>query len=245
MPAPYWSIRAEFEIGSSTYVAEYERRIEKKAEADAILESCRAKTGEVKKIDTRIWRQMPPAPFNLGSLQAEAYSLFGYTPRVTGSIAEGLYLEALISYPRTSSQKLPSTINYKAIFDGLSKEATYRRFASILLQKERLRPNEGKKEDPAHPAIYPTGNLPKKPLSIGEKKVWDIIVRRFMSVFGEPAVKQNMKISVHVGDHDFTLRCRRVLKDGWMLFYRLYVRTEEALLPPLKEGDRIQLKRGD
>jgi len=244
VPTPYWSIVAEFEIEGSICVAEYETRsIGKKAEADAVLESCKGKTGEIKKVYTKIFHQKPPAPFNLGSLQTEAYGLFRYTPRMTGNIAQGLYLEALISYPRTSSQKLPPTIDYRAILSGLSKETVYKDLASELLRREKLKPHEGKKEDPAHPAIYPTGNLPGRALSGPEKKVWDLIVRRFMAAFGEPAVKESMKVSVDVGDHHFYLRGRRVLNDGWMFFYKPYIRTEEVLLPPLKEGEMIHVKR--
>jgi len=244
VPTPYWSIRAEVEIRGSTYEVEYERKkINRKIEADAVVEECRGKTGEVKCIDVKKFQQAPPTPFDLGSLQTEAYGLFKYTPRQTGNIAERLYLEALISYPRTSSQKLPPVINYKAILSALSKEAVYKDLASELLEREELKPNEGKKEDPAHPAVYPTGNLPERALSEPEKRVWDLIVRRFMAVFGEPAVKQSMRANIEVNGHHFYLRGRRVLKEGWTRFYKPYIRTEEVLLPPIKEGETILLRK--
>ena len=63
----------------------------------------------------------PPPPFNLGDLQKEAYRIFKFTPSYTLTIAEKLYLSALISYPRTSSQKLPASINYRKIISGLLK----------------------------------------------------------------------------------------------------------------------------
>jgi len=244
VPTPYWSIRAECEIEGSTYEAEYERKwIEKRAEADAILEECRGKACEIKTVEVKKFQQMPPTPFDLGSLQTEAYSFFGYTPRRTGDIAERLYLEALISYPRTSSQKLPPVINYRAILHALSRETVYKDLASELLAREELKPNEGKREDPAHPAIYPTGNLPERALSDPEKRVWDLVVRRFMAVFGEPAIKQSVKVCIGIDGHHFYLRGRQVLKEGWMHFYKPYIRTEEVLLPPIKEGETIPLKQ--
>jgi len=185
----------------------------------------------------------PPTPFDLGSLQAEAYSLFGFTPRRTGQIAERLYLEALISYPRTSSQKLPPTINYKAILNGLGQEPACRSLASELLQKEELRPKEGGKEDPGHPAVYPTGNRPSRVLEESERRIWDLVVRRFFAVFGEAGVKQSMRATVNTDGHYFYLRGRRVLKEGWMKFYKPYLRSEEVLLPPIKEGQTVQLAR--
>ncbi len=243
VPAPYWSIRATFDIEGAAYEVDYEKKtFEKKVDADAVVKACRGKSGKIKKIEKRSTQQKPPIPFDLGALQTEAYGLFGYTPRRTSSIAERLYLEALISYPRTSSQKLPSVIGYQTILKGLSRERTYKRLASELLQKEELKPKEGKKEDPAHPAVYPTGNLPERALDESERRIWDLVVRRFMAVFGEPAVKESMRVAIDVEGHHFYLRGRRILKEGWMKFYKPYIRTEEVMLPSLKEGETVLLK---
>jgi DNA topoisomerase-1 len=244
VPTPYWEIKAEIEIKGSSYEVGYERRgIKKRAEANTVVKECKEKRGEIEKINVRKFRQKPPIPFDIGALQTEAYSLFGYTPRRTMGIAERLYLQALISYPRTSSQKLPPVINYKAILKALSRRPAYRKLTLHLLEKEELKPREGKKEDPAHPAIYPTGNLPETELSNPEKKLWDLIVRRFMAVFGEPAIKQGMKVCILVNGHHFYLRGRQILKKGWMQFYKPYVKAEEVQLPPLKEGEKVQLSK--
>jgi len=244
VPTPYWSIKAEVEVEGQVYEVAYEKKvIEKMAEAAAIVEACRGKTGEVEKVEVKKIRQMPPIPFDLGSLQTEAYSLFGYTPRRTLDIAERLYLEALISYPRTSSQKLPPVIDYKAILKKLGRKPAYKKLSSELLAKEELKPREGKKEDPAHPAVYPTGNLPERELSEPERRVWDLVVRRFMAVFGEPAVKQSMKVYVNVNGHRFYLYGRRLLKEGWTRFYKPYIRSEEVLLPSIREGQTVKIKR--
>jgi len=244
VPTPYWEIRAEVEIKKSKYEVEYERkRIGTKAEADAVVRACTGRTGEVKEVAVRDFRQKPPTPFNVGTLQTEAYNLFGYTPRRALGIAQRLYLDALISYPRTSSQKLPAIIDYRKILNGLSGEPAYKKLALKLLEKEELKPREGAKEDPAHPAVYPTGNLPERALSEPEKKIWDLIIKRFMAVFGETAIKQSVKINLVVDGHNFFLRGRRILKQGWMQFYKPYVRAEEVLLPPTKEGEKIKLKQ--
>jgi len=243
VPTPYWSLKAELEIEGQTYEAEYEKKaIEKRSEADAVVEACKGKTGQIETVKVKKFRQMPPTPFDLGSLQAEAYSFFGYTPRRTLNMAERLYLEALISYPRTSSQKLPPVIDYKGILEKLGRISSYKKLTSELLAKEELKPREGKKEDPAHPAVYPTGNLPERELSEPERRVWDLVVRRFMAVFGEPALKQSMKACVNVDGHRFYLHGRRMLKEGWLKFYKPYIRAEEVLLPPIEEGQTIKVK---
>jgi len=244
VPTPYWQISAEAEILNSVVVAEYERkRIETRAEADAVVEACAGKTGKINEVEVRKIHQKPPLPFDVGTLQREAYSLFGYTPRRTLAIAQRLYLDALISYPRTSSQKLPPVIGYKKILNSLKRKREYNKLASKVLEKKELKPREGTKEDPAHPAVYPTGKLPEKRLGVPEKRVWDLVVRRFLAVFGEPAVKESLKARLDVNGHSFFLRGRRILKQGWMQYYAPYVRAEEVLLPHIEEGDKVRLRR--
>jgi DNA topoisomerase-1 len=244
VPTPYWEIKAEVEINGSVFGAEYEKqKIEIKTEADTVLNACKGKNGQVEKIDVKRFKQNPPVPFDLGTLQSEAYGLFGYTPRRTLFIAQRLYLDALISYPRTSSQKLPPEINYKTILKKLSRVPKYKKLAKELLRKPELKPREGKKKDPAHPAIYPTGKLPERDLDDSEKKVLDLIVRRFMAVFSEPATKQTMKVHINVNEHHFYLRGRQTLKEGWLRFYKPYLRSEEVLLPPIEKGQTITVKK--
>jgi len=244
VPTPYWSIKAEAEIAGSIFEAEYEKKIiETKKEANTIVNACKGKNGETEKIDIKKFQQSPPMPFDLGALQSEAYGLFGYTPMRTSNIAQRLYLDALISYPRTSSQKLPPAINYEAILKNLNKVPEYKKLTAELLAKTELKPNEGKKEDPAHPAIYPTGSLPERVLDTSERNIWDLVVRRFMAVFGEPATRQSMKVSININGHRFHLRGRQTLKEGWLRFYGPYMRSEEVLLPSIKGGQTINIKK--
>ncbi len=244
VPTPYWQIKAKVEINGQLFEAKYEKqRVETRKEAEAIVDACKNKKGQIEEVEVREFIQPPPFPFDLGTLQNEAYNLFKYTPRRTLNIAQQLYLNALISYPRTDSQKLPSTIGYKMILKNLSKAEEYKRLTSELLAQQTLRPNEGKKDDPAHPAIYPTGNLPEKDLETSERKIWDLVARRFMSAFGESAVKQSMKVCLAVDGHHFYLDGRRILTEGWMHYYEPYVRFEEVILPPIKEGQPVNIKR--
>lgn len=243
VPTPYWCIRAEVEIENQVFEAEYTRDvIEMRKEAETIMSECKG-SGVVEAVELKQFQQAPPTPFDIGSLQSEAYNLFGYTPKRTLDIAQRLYLDALISYPRTSSQKLPPSINYREVLDGLKGISEYKELATELLNKEELKPSEGDKEDPAHPAIYPTGKLPERPLDDAERRIWDLIVRRFMAVFAEPARRQSVKVRINVNGHIFYLRGRQTLVDGWLRFYDPYVRSEEVLLPAISEGQKIRIKR--
>ena len=164
---PYWTIYGDFEENGRVIRANYHQlKISTLFQATSIVNACTKQDGRITKIEKQKVTLRAPTPFNLGDLQKEAYRLFRFFPSYTLSIAEKLYIAALISYPRTSSQKLPTSINYKKIISNLSKIGyPYTNLATTLLARDLLSPNEGSKTDPAHPAIYPTGEKSKNKLS--------------------------------------------------------------------------------
>ncbi|MBL7059143.1 DNA topoisomerase I [Candidatus Pacearchaeota archaeon] len=153
----------------------------------------------------------PNPPFNLTNLQTQAYSLHGITPIKTIQAAQSLYLAGLISYPRTSSQKLPESIDYKTILKKIAKEYS----VEHLIKKKK--PIEGKGTDPAHPSIYPTGEFKK--LSGDEEKIYSLIVKRFLALFCEDAEIENKTISVDVDKKKFSTRGSSIKKKAWMEIY--------------------------
>lgn len=244
VPTPYWNLTAKIQIGERQFELEYERKaIENKTEAQAIAKSCKTKEAQIKQICVKEFLQNPPVPFDLGTLQSEAYSLFKYTPMRTSNIAQHLYVNALISYPRTSSQKLPPAIGYQSILRKLGRTPLYQKLAHKLLAQPILKPNEGKKFDQAHPAIYPTGNLPEKALDTAERNIYDLIVKRFMAVFGEPALRQSIKVTVDINKNPFFFDGYRTLSEGWMDFYKPYVHLKDFPLPLMFEGQKVEVKK--
>src|SRR5439155_25137901 len=112
---------------NNIYSTEYEQdKVASQAEAKGVCNECRDALLDVKAVESRETQQYPPYPFDLSSLQSEAYRHFGYSPARTLALAERLYLDALISYPRTSSQKLPPDIGYAEIMRGIAFRPDYR-----------------------------------------------------------------------------------------------------------------------
>ncbi|WP_456366678.1 DNA topoisomerase I [Thermococcus sp.] len=247
-PTPYWVIKMLLEKNGETYTATYEKeRILDEEEAKRIVEEAKKGPAFVERVEVKQQNRNPPVPFDLGTLQREAYSAFGYSPKKTLEIAQRLYEKSYASYPRTSSQKLPKNLNFRSIIQNLAKLPQYKPFAHELLGKEKLKPIEGKKEDPAHPAIYPTGELPKPgELTKDEGNLYDLIVRRFLALFMEPAVRETMKVVINSNSHRFILSGARTLKEGWLKVYGKYVKFDEVVLPPFRKGEPIkvlQIKR--
>jgi DNA topoisomerase-1 len=241
VPDPYWVVTADFEKEGQTIHARYEKpKMDALAEAQAVVDACTGKAGTVSSIVMKKIPLRPPAPFNTGDLQREAFRLFRVSPGYTLAIAEKLYLRALISYPRTSSQKLPASINYRKILSGLARSSLYGS-ASALLAKGRLVPHEGPMTDPAHPAIYPTGVLGR--LSGLEFKLYDLIVKRFLATFGDVGVTERTDVAIDVGGHRFVAEGSVMTYDGWTAFYRPYARIEQTELPQLAAGDVLQNKQ--
>ncbi|MFQ6054234.1 MAG: DNA topoisomerase, partial [Candidatus Bathyarchaeia archaeon] len=146
------------------------------------------------------------------------------------------------SYPRTSSQRLPPSIDLGEILRGLKRRRAYAGLVDRLLSKSALRPRQGKKDDPAHPAIHPTGNIPGR-LGKAQGRIYDLICRRFMSTLGDPAVRQRMNAKVDVNGHPFRLKGSRMLEPGWILFYAPYIKEKEVALPALREGQVLPVLR--
>ncbi len=242
-PKPYWEIHAKIKIKGKTYLASFHKeRVWNEEEAKKIVKNSSTKTGKIKEVKKRKYKQKPPVPFNTTDLQTEAYSQFKFSPAQTMRIAENLYQAGYISYPRSSSQKLPPSIGYEKIISALSKFSKYAEFCKILLSKKELKPNEGKKDDPAHPAVYATQEVPDlNKLSAREKKIYDLVARRTLATFGEPAIRESMKVLIDINGNLFVLTGKKTLEEGWTKIYKPYLRTEEQLLPEIKEGEEVKV----
>ncbi len=239
-PDPYWVIKLLFEFDDQEVKAEYEEdKIFDEEKAEEIRDKCEGESAEVVNLNRRKYTNSPPTPFNLSALQSEAHNQFGYSPARTQQLAQSLYNDALISYPRTGSEKLPESIGYREIIEQLSEIRGYKGRSKKLLKKSDLQPNEGKSEDPAHPAIYPTGVEPED-LEGPRRRVYDLIVKRFLATFAEEAVKQSIRVDIEVEEEPFFFRGRKVLEPGWLEYYAPYGTADELILPEMNEGQILE-----
>jgi DNA topoisomerase-1 len=241
VPRPFWTIHVIGDHKGNKLELEYfKKQLSSKQEANRVVDDLIGQDATVDSINQRTVMQQPHPPFNLSSLQAEAYRHFGFKPSRTLAIAQGLYLNALISYPRTNSEILPSTLDIKGILTGLGGMREYATMTSIIL-RGNLVPIQGKRTDPAHPSIHPTGEKPTKQLPPSDKKVYDLIVRRFLSLFGEPMIKNHLRADIICGSHKLYTRGLQIVKRGWSEFYGPYFKAEEKTLPKIEQGETIQL----
>lgn len=240
VPLPYWKVSGEFAGGGKKVTAAYsQEKVSTESLAKRVREECVGRQAAAVSVSKTVAQVGPPVPFDIGDLQKEAYKAFGFTPSRTMQIAERLYLGALISYPRTGSQRLPSSLDLKGIIVNVGKMPEYSAVASQILRSEP-KPVQGPKSDPAHPAIHPTGERPRRPLDHPESAVFDLVVRRFLAAFGPSARRELVDVTLAVGDHRFKVSGGRTVFPGWMEYYGRYSGFRDRELPPISEGDALE-----
>jgi len=238
-PKKYWQLEA---INSLILSHEKDKFFDQK-EVDNIYGKIKSeKLATVSSLTKKQFYQEPPNPFDLTSLQLESYKLFGITPKRTLDIAQELYTHAYTSYPRTSSNQIPESINYIELLTNLSKQKKYELLCNELLKNKFLKPNNGNKKDPAHPAITPTGEIPKK-LNEYSQKIYDLIVKRTLASFAEKAKRETINIKADIKKEIFVTKGTRTIEKGWHEYYNPYIKQEEVELPKLKEKDKIKIKK--
>ncbi len=243
VPIPSWTITCDLMKSGIKIITRFANSpIKKQSVALDIHRAVSvAKEAIVKRVGKDILSIPPRYPFDLGELQRESYRLFKQSPKATLSIAQKLYQDALISYPRTDSQKLPERIGIANIFKKLSSFGKYSSLVSQLLSdpKTRTRPREGPQEDSAHPAIFPTGEHPKVELTLIEAKVYDLIVRRFCNAFASNEIVENLRIVFDINLYDFVSSGSVVLEKGWSAYYPFGKNFESSLNVPIVEGEKV------
>jgi len=217
-PTPYWQIFITINDGKNKLELKHNKDITKKQDLDKFQDlKARKAQASTKKTKQSL---TPPAPFDLTTLQTEAYKFHSITPSRTLQIAQKLYLAGLISYPRTSSQKIPESMKPKEILKKLEKL-----FPEFAKHATKQKPIEGNKSDPAHPAIIPTGNH----ISLEEQdlKIYNLIVKRFISCFCDNAELENKRVEAIVDNLKFSTKGMEVLKPGWMNVYPVKMQEKE------------------
>lgn len=251
VPQKYWEISMlckKNETATEKFSAQHkEGKIFDKERATKIKEKCKsgkdaAIIEEVKKRRTKI---SPPPAFDLTELQTEAYSKLKIDPRRTLELAQDLYISGIISYPRTASDQLVDPIEYyiNIILNLSWRYADECKFLLEKNKKQKISPNNGKKVDPAHPAIHPTGeDRELEKFSAEHKNLYDIIVRRFLSTFGDVAIREIVTANINNNEEVFIAKGSTTVEEGWMKIYK-YAKLEEEELPELKKNEKIYVEK--
>lgn len=207
----------------------------------------------VQEVKTVKKKTYAPLLYDLTELQKDAYKKFGFSPKETLSIMQRLYENhKVLTYPRTDSRYISRDI-VPTIKDRLQAVAVgpYRHAAGKVMrvQVSADAPFVNDKKVSDHHAIIPTEQFVQlEHMSHEERKIYDLVVRRFLSVLYPPAEYEEVRLTASIGGEHFEAKGRRVLAEGWREVYGSCEEEEKdeeedlrsQSLPKLEKGDRIR-----
>ena len=262
-PEPYWLVDALFAApGDRLYEGRYHDganpRLQTPAQADAIVAAVSGETGEITQLERRERKERAPLLYDLTSLQRDANSRFGFTARRTLAAAQRCYEEhKVLTYPRTSSRYLTSDMigELKPIAGHVGAAARELTSAAAYVQGLDVLPLARVVADEKvgdHHAIIPTNSTHAVArLSDDDRRVYDLVARRFLAVFHPDAVFEHTKVETVVRDHTFRTRGKVLLVPGWRGVYGEAAEPaagaeddegRDQQLPRLERGERVQTR---
>ncbi len=234
-PTPYWLVAAELEKDTKFRANHKEDRFLDKDKAHkAYTRAKQAKTASVTAVDEKENDEWPPPPFSTTLFLMEANKL-GLTASQAMKIAEDLYQDGYISYPRTDNTVYPQSLGLRGILEKLRKSELGKEAEEILAQ-ETIRPSRGKKSTTDHPPIYPVEAAKKGELRGHIWDVYELVTRRFLATLAPSCKSRTTNVDLDIGGEPFTSQGYQILSPGWRKYYPYY-RATEILLPMLAVGD--------
>lgn len=229
VPVPYWELYALFEKeDGQTYTGKWFKedldRFETQADAGQVEDRVKSKPGVVEKVEQKDISEPPPLLFNLNDLQKEANKKYGLSAARTLEVAQSLYeAKKLITYPRTDSRhltkELAGTIPKRlSALSGLSDYAPFVAEAKAAGSPGKRYVNNSKVTD--HTALIPTDTRANiNALSPEERKIYDLVVRRFLAIFFPAALYKQTRVVTGAGGETFLTTGRVELRHGWKKVY--------------------------
>ena len=264
VPRDYWEVVGTFRGDGGEYTGRWfdekfkrqdddpdlrAERLWDESTARAIADKCVGKPGVVTE-ESKPSTQIAPLLYDLTSLQRDANGRFGFSARTTLALAQALYEKhKALTYPRTDSRALPEDYiaTVQSTIEALTDANAYGRFAREILKKKWVRPNRrvfdnSKVSD--HFAIIPTLVRPKH-LNEAEAKLYDLVVKRFLSVF-YPAAEYLVTTRItRVDAEPFKSEGRVLVNAGWLAVYGRDAQGDEATLAPVKPDERVATEKVD
>lgn len=249
VPEDYWVIRGAFDAaeeqgptsGQGDFAfqaphatARFKQEDAAKAAMAAIEGATSACVADVEKKKRTV---APPAPFNTTSLMAAA-SAEGISPARTMRIAESLYMDGYISYPRVDNTVYPNSLDLRSVVQTISGNPAYAPYCKELLSKGSLHATRGKKETTDHPPIYPTAKATPDDLPAADYKLYNLIARRFLATLSEPAIVEGTKVTLDVAGEPFAAKGDVLVKPGFRAIYPYGLKRDEQL-PVMEKGQKV------
>src|SRR5437588_10728440 len=256
VPEPYWLVHAQFDPRyEGLWFEGEETRLKAAKRAEEIVAKVSGADGIVESVERKEQSERAPLLYDLTSLQRDANRRFGFSARRTLQTAQSLYEgKKAITYPRTSSRYLSGDMvpQLKIVASTLQDISDYREAATFVMRLEQLPlarvVNDAKVDD--HHAIIPTEvEHDVEKFTPDERRIFDLVARRFLAVFHPPARYARTTVVTEVEGESFRTRGKITLEAGWRGVYGLEPDAEKQSgdedfdgceLPTLQEGQTVR-----
>ena len=243
-PEPYWELKTVYR--DVTFTAS-RGRFAKKEEGEALLRAIEGQPFTVTDVTKKKGREAPPKLFDLTSLQVECNRRFSLSAEETLRLIQSLYEKKVTTYPRVDTTYLSEDLHPKVsgILKGMTDYAalTAPLTAAPIAKNKRVFDN---KKVTDHHAIIPTGTAAPAGLTADERRVYDLVARRFIAAFYPDCEVSTTTVTGASAEVDFRATGRQILKPGWRtVFEREGSKKEEkaeeeeaeAVLPAFRKGE--------
>jgi DNA topoisomerase I len=237
VPEPYWEISLDTEKSGDAFSARHVNgKFTEKELADAAYAATK-KPLKVTDVKEGTRSDKAPTPFDTTGFIVAAARL-GLSAANAMRIAEDLYMNGYISYPRTDNTIYPPSLNLESILDTLAK-TQFNKEVTWVRKNRRKTPTQGKKSSTDHPPIHPAGVA--TPEQLGENwKVYELVVRRFLATLSPDAEWTTMKINLTASTEPYTSTGSRLKEAGWRTVYT-YSDAKDTVLPVVKPGEELPI----
>ncbi|MDD4254028.1 MAG: DNA topoisomerase I [Methanofollis sp.] len=238
VPEKYWMLTLDTKKGADSLELRHTHgRFTDHAEALA----AEARTQDpltVTEVREGVKNDRAPTPFDTTALLVAAGRI-GFSASNAMRIAEDLYMNGFISYPRTDNTVYPPSLNLGEVLDTL-KNTVFARDVAWVEMHRRPEPTRGKKSSTDHPPIHPTGAASREQLGDDRWKIYELVVRRFLATLSPDAVWNTMKVNFDAGGEPYTITGGRLKEEGWRRVY-LYSEAAEHVIPACTVGERLPI----
>jgi DNA topoisomerase I len=242
VPEPYWEIEANLKNGEAFTARHAHGRFREEDAARTAYEKL-TEIATITEVKEKSATRPAPIPFNTTGFLAAAAGI-GISPSRAARLAEDLYTDGYISYPRTDNTVYPSSVDLREVLGQLRRAEEVGPYVEKLLEKGKLSPTRGKKETTDHPPIYPTGRASKGALRDDQWKIYQLVVRRFLATLSAPAKTLRTTVRLESGGEPLISGGTVVTQEGWLAVYP-YGRRPDEEMPSLSEGQEVKVEAKD
>ncbi|MHA1149046.1 MAG: DNA topoisomerase [Promethearchaeota archaeon] len=222
IPDPYWLINAELKFKKDNLNAHHQLNpFDKKNEHFAKIRYEHIKNEKVAVIINKsksLKKKNPPTPLNTSKALILLTKNLGISAQVALKTMNDLYLEKIISYPRTDSDVYKDDFDHQKYIKNFNKHSELGAFSVWLIQNNRFNPTKGKKDAGDHPPITPLKSLELNSAQLknqNQRKVYNLLARHFLALFGEAATESTTQLHLNIREEPFSAKAKVLIKEGF------------------------------